>query len=231
VDVDWDRQRITLSLKRLTPNPWTHVQERFKDGDVTTGRVVSLANYGAFVEIEPGIEGMIHVSRFGTAKRVQHPREVVSVGAVVQVRIEHMDVDNRRLGLSLVSEAESVACPRREEPSAAPVAVGETHAAVVEKVKPFGVLARLPDGRTGLIPVSELLTPHKAVLRRHYAPGQQLAVQVVEVSEGGKRVRLSERAAREAGDASLANDYFKAQSPTKSSGFGSLGDLLKKPRR
>jgi ribosomal protein S1 len=115
--------------------------------------------------------------------------------------------------------------------TATPAVVGATLTATVEAVKLFGVLARLPDGRIGLAPVAELLTPEKAVLRRHYKPGQQMTVQVLEITEGGKRLRLSERAAQEAGESSVATDFLSRQSGAKSSGFGSLGDLIKKIKK
>jgi small subunit ribosomal protein S1 len=228
VDLDWERKRITLSLKRLSANPWTRIHELLHEEQVVTGRVVSLAQYGAFVEVLPGIDGLIHVSRLRLGKRVGHPREVLQEGEMVQVRVESIDDEHQRLALSLETAAETTEAPGVVAPTAGPAAVGHTVLATVEAVKLFGVLARLPDGRVGLVPVAELLTPEKAVLRRHYQVGQQMTVQVLEITEGGKRLRLSERAAQEAGDASRTAEYLTRSEATQHTGLGTLADLLKK---
>jgi small subunit ribosomal protein S1 len=231
VELDWDRKRITLSLKRLTPNPWTRIHDLLQEEQVVTGRVVSLAQYGAFVEVLPGIDGLLHVSRLGLGKRINHPREVLQEGETVQVRIESIDDANQRLALSLEGAASAEPAPAATAPLAVAVAVGSTVPATVEAVKPFGVLAKVPDGRIGLIPVAELVAPEKAVLRRHYQPGQQLTVQVLDITEGGKRLRLSERAGQDAGEASAASEFLTRQSTARSSGFGNLGELLKKAKK
>jgi predicted RNA-binding protein with RPS1 domain len=101
----------------------------------------------------------------------------------------------------------------------------------VEAVKLFGVLARLPDGRVGLIPVAELLMSQKAALRRHYRQDQPITVQILEITEGGKRLRLSERAAQEAGEASQVSDYLEESRSSRPSGMGMLGDLFKKAKK
>jgi len=100
--------------------------------------------------------------------------------------------------------------------------------ATVVAVKLFGVLARLPDGRTGLIPVTELLMSKKEGLRRHYKLDQPVSVHVVDVTDGGKRIRLSERAAQEAGEALELSNYLTREHDVKRSGLGTLGDLFKK---
>jgi small subunit ribosomal protein S1 len=231
IELDWDRKRITLSLKRLTPNPWSRIHDLLQEGQVVAGRVVSLAQYGAFVEVLPGIDGLLHVSRLGLGKRINHPREVLQEGDTVQVRIESIDDANQRLALSLEGAATSEPAPAATAPPAVAVVVGSTVPATVEAVKPFGVLAKLPDGRIGLIPAGELAAPEKAVLRRHYQPGQSLTVQVLDITEGGKRLRLSERAALDAGEVSAAAEFLTRQSTTRSSGFGNLGELLKKTKK
>ncbi|HAA05597.1 MAG TPA: 30S ribosomal protein S1, partial [Syntrophobacteraceae bacterium] len=201
LELDWDRKRVALSLKRLTPDPWSRIRELLAEEQIVSGRVVSLAQYGAFVEVLPGIDGLIHVSRLALGRRIHHPREVLREGEEVRVRIESIDSDQRRLALSLESatDAESESSPQPFPP--VEVAVGSVVTATVVAVKLFGVLARLPDGRTGLIPVTELLMSKKEGLRRHYKLDQPVSVHVVDVTDGGKRIRLSERAAQEAGEA------------------------------
>ncbi len=228
LELDWDRKRIGLSLKRLTPDPWSRIHELLAEDQVVSGRVVNLAQYGAFVEVLPGIDGLIHVSRLALGRRIHHPREVLSEGEEVRVRIESIDSEQRRLGLSLETAAgmETEASPHPQP--TAEVTVGSVVTATVEAAKLFGVLARLPDGRTGLIPVAELLMPKKEGLRRHYKLDQPVTVQVMDITDGGRRIRLSEKNAEEAGEALEMSNYLATEHRGKGSGLGTLGDLLKK---
>jgi small subunit ribosomal protein S1 len=228
LELDWDRKRIGLSLKRLTPDPWSRIHELLAEEQIVSGRVVNLAQYGAFVQVLPGIDGLIHVSRLALGRRIQHPREVLSEGQEVRVRIESIDSDQRRLGLSLETEPGMETQSSPHPRSTAEVAVGSVVAATVVAVKLFGVLARLPDGRTGLIPLAELLMSKKEALRRHYKLDQPVTVQIMEITEGGKRVRLSEKVAKEAGEAQEVSDYLATERRGKGGGLGTLGDLLKK---
>jgi small subunit ribosomal protein S1 len=233
LELDWDRKRIGLSLKRLTPDPWNRIHELLAEEQVVSGRVVTLAQYGAFVEVLPGIDGLIHVSRLALGRRIHHPREVLSEGQEVQVRIQSIDSDQRRLGLSLETaadiETQSSSSPHPQ--STVEVVVGSVVTATVVAVKLFGVLARLPDGRTGLIPVAELLMPKKEGLRRHYKLDQPVTVQVMDITDGGRRIRLSEKSAQEAGEAQELSNYMETGRAAKGSGLGTLGDLLKKGRK
>jgi small subunit ribosomal protein S1 len=228
VELDWDRKRIALSLKRLTPDPWSHIHELLREEQVMIGRVVSLAQYGAFVEILPGIDGLLHVSRLSLGKRINHPREVLKEGEQVSVRIDSINVEQRRLALSLETSEEQETPAQGSTRPETSISVGNVVTARVEAVKLFGVLARLPDGRIGLIPVAELLMSQKAALRRHYKQDQPITVQILEITEGGKRLRLSERAAKEAGEASQVAEYLTESGGSKHPGLGTLGDLLKK---
>lgn len=99
------RARIGLSLRALEPDPWTSVTERFLVGTSLTGTVRRLENFGAFVEIAPGIDGLVHVSKMALDRRVSHPRQIVSVGDKVQVTVTAVDTQQRRIGLSMVEQA------------------------------------------------------------------------------------------------------------------------------
>ncbi len=105
LDVDRDRGRISLSLKRLQPEPWSTVEERYYVGQIIEGKVTKLTPFGAFVEVEPGIEGLLHISEI-SFKRINHPREVLQEGQTVRVQIVSLDPVHRRMGLSLKRVAE-----------------------------------------------------------------------------------------------------------------------------
>jgi small subunit ribosomal protein S1 len=98
--VDRDKKKIALSLRRSQPGPWTRVADRYKVGDIVTGKITKLTNFGAFARIEDGVEGLIHVSELADA-RVPHPRNVVKEGDTLTLRVIRIDAERRRLGLSL----------------------------------------------------------------------------------------------------------------------------------
>ncbi|HVY60354.1 MAG TPA: S1 RNA-binding domain-containing protein, partial [Planctomycetota bacterium] len=100
LDIDRDRQRISLGLKQTQSDPWQQVLDNYAEGDVVQGRVTKVVTFGAFVEILPGVEGLVHISELAQ-HHVENPREIVSQGEVVRVKIIEMDADRRRLSLSL----------------------------------------------------------------------------------------------------------------------------------
>lgn len=97
--LEWDRDRLSLSLKETTENPWSTVEEKYPEGTVHTGVVSRLANFGAFVTLEPGIDGLLHISKIGSGRRINHPREVVEEGQELTVRIDGLDTENSRISL------------------------------------------------------------------------------------------------------------------------------------
>jgi len=104
--LDWEKNRLSFSMKRAMPDPWNNIEKDFPQGSGHTGTVVRLMNFGAFVMLAPGVDGLLHISRLSSGKRINHPREVLSEGQVVEVKIDSIDRDNKRLSLSLAgSEA------------------------------------------------------------------------------------------------------------------------------
>lgn len=101
--LDWDNDRISLSLKQTLPDPWQTVAENYPEGSQHTGKVSRLANFGAFVTLTEGVDGLLHISKLGQGKRINHPREAVSVGQTVRVKINSVDVAGKRLSLSLAA--------------------------------------------------------------------------------------------------------------------------------
>lgn len=98
--LDWKAGRITLSLKEALPDPWVSVRERLGEGSIHTGRVARLTAFGAFVTLEPGIDGLIHISKLGGGRRINHPREVLEVGQQIEVKVEGVDDETRKISLA-----------------------------------------------------------------------------------------------------------------------------------
>lgn len=116
VGIDRDRERIALSLKRLQPEPWTTVEDRYKIGQLVTGTITKLASFGAFARLDDNIEGLIHISELAD-RRIQHPKEVVKEGDALQLRVIRVDSTRRRLGLSLKRASEEYADEPLDEPA------------------------------------------------------------------------------------------------------------------
>ena len=101
--LDWENDRFSFSLKQALPDPWTDVNRKFPVGSEQNGTIVRLTKFGAFVNLEAGIDGLIHISKLGGGRRINHPREVVEEGQAVEVKIEDIDADQKRISLALVS--------------------------------------------------------------------------------------------------------------------------------
>ena len=216
LNVDWDKDRISLSLKALAKDPWEEVAQRFPTGTRVQGRVARLANFGAFVTLEPGVDGLVHISALGAGRRVGHPKEVVAVGDQVEVEVVSVDPGKHKVSLSMEHHYQSSLgdLPR----------AGDTLDGAVEKVAEFGVFVKLPSGHTGLVPNSEMATERDADHKRMFKPGDAMEVAVLGVEEGGRRIRLSRKALIRREEREAAEAYAP---PAGGGGFGTLGDLLK----
>lgn len=105
--LDWDQDRYSFSLKDSLPDPWEGISGMFAEGSVVTGKVVRLTEFGAFVSLAPGIDGLVHISKLGAGRRISHPREVVQVGDALEVKIDSVDPEKKRLSLSLPMPAKT----------------------------------------------------------------------------------------------------------------------------
>jgi len=113
--LDWEKDRLSFSLKQALPDPWQSVAKDFPEGSHHRGTVVRLTDFGAFVTLTAGVDGLVHISKLGAGKRINHPREVVSKGQVVEVKIDKIDRENKRLSLSLAAPAKGDEPAEEEE--------------------------------------------------------------------------------------------------------------------
>jgi small subunit ribosomal protein S1 len=219
ISIEQGGDRIGLSLKRLEADPWDDVLLSFPVGSRLRGKVVRLESFGAFVEMTTGIDGLIHVSNFNAPERVSHPRHLVSIGQEIEVEVLSVDPEQRRIGLARV--------PKEGEFGDIPV-VGAVVEGKVDKVANFGVFVVLGPGRKGLIPNAEMGTPRGTDHRKDFPRGKAVKVLVLEVTENGRRIRLSRQAALDAEERAEFEGYMEKDTQGASSGFGTLGDLLGK---
>ena len=219
--IDDARGKVTLSLKALEGDPWATVPGRLRERHVVRGRAARATEFGVFVELLPGVDGLLHASEI-PRHRSAALREAVTAGAEIAVMIVNVDTAKRRIALALASEGATVG-----EEMASAVAVGAVLTGTVDRVEPFGVFVRLGLGQTGLVPNAELGTTQGADHRRMFPAGSEMKVLVLAIEEGGRRIRLSREKARAHEEQAEAQAYLR--DATKKGGFGmTLGDLFKK---
>ena len=180
------RLRIGLSIKAAAPDPWSALGSGFAVGSRVQGVVARLTDFGAFVTLAPGIDGLVHVSE-AAAQRVGHVKEVLSPGQPVEAVVLSVDPAKKRISLS-IREAMAAGLPAARTPSAGEITEGR-----VSGIKPFGVFVDLPDyGHrvSGLLPREETGEPRGADLSRLFSPGQALQVEILEAKEGKIRLGL-----------------------------------------
>ncbi len=219
ISIEKGGERISLSLKRLEADPWDDVLMSYPVGSRIWGKVVRMEPFGAFVEIGPGVDGLVHISNLNAPERVNHPRKVLELGRQIQVEVLSVDVGQRRIGLARV--------PEDGEFGELPV-TGSIIEGKVDKVVNFGVFVSLGPGRKGLVPNVEMGTPRGADHQKDFPPATPIKVMVIEVAEDGKKIRLSRKAALEAEERSQYEAYIDTGGKNVESGFGTLGDLLAK---
>ena len=177
--------KIALSIKQTAENPWDSMESAFKVGDQVTGRVVRLTSFGAFVEIAPGVDGLVHISEMSHIKRILRPEEVVEVGEEVQVSIKAIDMDAKRVSLSMKDT--------QGDPwtgASVKYKVGEVVEGVFERKEQFGLFIRMEPGVTGLMPASAMRDAENPSVYDSLKPGDTVSILVSQVDEEARRMTL-----------------------------------------
>ena len=221
------KERITLSMRARQEDPWKLAAAELKEGDRVPGKVVRLQPFGAFVELRPGVDGLIHISALSD-RRIAHPKDVVKVGQEVQVVIEKIDPTEKRVGLRLVRDEpepapeEKAPAPKKE----APPKMGQVVTGKIDRIEPYGVFLVFPGGQ-GLVPASETGTERGTDLKRHFQLGQELKAAVIEIDQS-RRVKLSVTAAEKADERAAIESWRQSQPKAGGGkGLGTFADLLK----
>jgi small subunit ribosomal protein S1 len=229
--VDDDTQKIALGLKQLTADPWSTVQTAYEVGHVRTGRVTRLTEFGAFVELEPGVEGLAHASTFAPTGHSKGWSRSIAVGMTAVFEILSIDLEKKRIDIALVEEDSARAAGVARSPYE--LAPGARLTGKVERHEKFGVFVFLAPGRTGLMPLSETGIAREADAAKAFPVGTDVEVVVLEVDPSGRRIRLSRKAVLDAREAEEVREYTDRADAAPPEGFGSLADKLRgalKPR-
>lgn len=189
LDFDAEKKRISLGYKQLQPHPWDNIQDKYPVGTKVTGKVVSLADYGAFVEIEKGIEGLIHISEMSWTQHIKHPSQIVSMGQMVDAVILSLDKENKKTSLGIKQlEPDPWLTLMQKYP------VGSRHKGVVRNLTNFGVFVELEQGVDGLIHISDLSWTKKI---RHpgevVKKGDEIEVMILNVDVDQRRISLGHK--------------------------------------
>ncbi len=188
-DYDKEKKRISLSLKQLQPHPWENIDQKYKVGDKVSGRVVSLTDYGAFIEIEKGIEGLIHISEMSWTQHITHPSQFVSMGQVVEAVILSLDKEEKKISLGMKQLTPD---PWADIVKKYPI--GSRHTGIARNLTNFGVFVELEPGIDGLIHISDLSWTKKI---RHpgevVKKGEKIEVVVLSVDTEQRKISLGHK--------------------------------------
>ena len=186
LDIDWDRERISLGLKQLLPYPWTDIEDRYPVGARVRGSVVSITNYGAFVELQKGVEGLVHISEMSWTRNVRHPSKLVSIGDEIEAVVLKVDPRDEKisLGMKQIEEDPWLALPLKYP-------TGTRLDGTVRNLTSFGAFVEIESGIDGLVHVSDMSWTRRVehpseVVRK----GEQVEVMVLDVDSDNKRISL-----------------------------------------
>ncbi|HUR35755.1 MAG TPA: S1 RNA-binding domain-containing protein [Vicinamibacterales bacterium] len=223
--VDDQTEKISLGLKQLLDDPWASVPASYEVGQLRTGRVTRVTDFGAFVELEPGVEGLAHSSTFAPTGHSKGWAKSVAAGTTGTFEILSIDIEKKRIGVALVEDG--VERPTGAAAGAQGIAPGVRLTGKVERHEKFGVFVFLAPGRTGLMPLSETGLAREADVARAFPVGSPVEVVVLDVAEGGRRIRVSRKAVQDAQEADEMREYSARADTAPDGGFGSLADKLR----
>src|SRR6201995_5465215 len=182
-----DTERVSLGLKQITEDPWTHAQEKYPPGTVVRGKVVSLKDYGAFIELEQGIEGLVHISEMSWTRRVKHPSKVVAVGDRVEAVVLDIDPRQNRISLGMKQLEPNPFASLKEKYPPGTVVKG-----IVRNIADFGIFVEIEEGIDGLVHVSDLSwtqrVKHPSEL---YQKGDEVEAVVLNIDFDGEKPKVS----------------------------------------
>lgn len=216
--VDEEKKRISLGMKQVKPNPWEVVAEKFPEGTVIEGAIKNITEFGMFIGIEDGIDGLIHVSDISWTKKIRHPNEAYQVGDVIQAKVLTVDQESEKftLGIKQLTEDPWVYVPDRYP-------VGSTVTGVITNITDFGVFVEVEEGIEGLIHVSEISGKKVKSPSEMFKEGVSIEAKVIHVSAEERRLGLSIKQLKEEEEMKKPKEFRTGSGDTGQT----LGDLFK----
>ena len=227
LDIDRENKRISLGMKQAVPNPWSLLEEKYPIGTVIRGLVRNLTDFGIFIGIEDGIDGLVHISDLSWTHRVKHPSEMYQKSDAVEAVVLNIDVDNERFSLGIKQLHED---PWGRIPQVYPR--GARVKGKVSKVTDFGAFIEIEPGIDGLCHVSEFSEHHIEDPRKFVKPGDEIDVMIIDIDQGERKIGLSIKAVKKAEKGFNYKTYLAEQNKpainnVKSEGIGTFGEAFK----
>jgi len=219
LNMDANKKRISLGMKQVEPNPWDVIAEKYPVGTTIEGKIKNITDFGIFIGIDEGIDGLVHISDISWTRRIKHPSEVYKKGEEVQAVVLNIDKDNERFSLGI---KQLVPDPWNEIP--VKYNAGTRVTGTVTNVTDFGIFVELEEGIEGLIHVSELPKDKKGQSLSHFQVDDVIQAKVVNVSPEEKKIGLSIRKLEETSEKPSYNSYLNSHGAGATS---NLGELLK----
>jgi len=225
LQIDEAKGKISLSLKALAGDPWADLAGALRERQIVNGRVARVTDFGVFVELLPGVDGLLHLTEIPRSRHAEM-KQAAQNGAPLLVLVTNIDREKRRIGLALAPEGTSDG-----EHVESRIAVGAVVTGTVDRIEPFGVFLRIGPGQVGLIPNAEMGTTKNTDHRKDFPPGAEIKVAVLSIEDGGRRIRLSRAQAIRMEEDAETRGYMQG-SPKKGDGFGmTLGEALRRSRQ
>ncbi len=218
LSIDPERKRISLGIKQLEPNPWDVIADKYPVGTVISGKIKNITDFGIFIGIDEGIDGLVHISDISWTKRIRHPSEVYKKGQEVQAIVLNIDKENERFSLGIKQLEPD---PWESVPQRYPV--GSLITGPVTNVTDFGLFVELEEGIEGLVHVSEISKEKVKSPIEEYKVGDQVTAKVINISPKERKIGLSIKKAEEQEDRTDYKDYMNNAKAATSN----LGELLR----
>ena len=223
LEVDTENRRISLGMKQLQANPWVEIKESYQPGTIIEGEIKSITDFGVFVGVEEGIDGLIHVSDFSWTKRVNHPSEMFAKGQKIRAVVLGVDIENERFSLG-VKQLEGDPWANIESK----YGVGTQHDVKITKIADFGVFVELESDIEGLIHISELSTDRVNNPADVCKVGDSIRAEVISIDKDARKIGLSSKLVKLRDAKADVDDYVKKATSTSKTSLGDLfGDQLK----
>ncbi len=217
--VDEDKKRVSLGMKQIKPNPWEVVRDKYPEGTVLEGTIKNITEFGMFIGIEDGIDGLIHVSDISWTKKIRYPSEVYAVGDTVQAIVLTVDQDSEKFTLGVKQLAED---PWGKVPALYPV--GSTVEGTVTNITDFGLFVEVEEGIEGLVHVSEISNKKIKSPSEMFAEGAKIQAKVIHVSAEERRLGLSIKQLKEEEESRKPKEF---RTTTSNDAGQTLGDIFK----
>jgi small subunit ribosomal protein S1 len=215
IGIDRTTNKVSLGMKQKSQDPWQGIESKYSVGTQVTGKVVNILQYGAFVELEPGVEGLVHISELSWTKRVTHPSEILTVGEAVEVVVLNLDKDGKKISLGLKQTQENPWLQVQEKYSA-----GTKSKGVVRNLTDYGAFIELEPGVDGLVHISDLSWTHKVVRPSEILKkGEEVQVMVLSIDTTSQKISL--------GIKQLTEDPWESLTKNLPSGLSMKGKITR----